>query len=96
MTTHSDLVKAIAIETKDATYAPIYDLRWNIVKLVNIADGLVLETRPDPFGQNLGMLEGCPWTFCSKRYDPELRQWTSLDSLMQDSRPYRYCFNNPL
>jgi RHS repeat-associated protein len=110
MTTHPDLVRAIAIETKDAIYAPIYDVRWNIVKLVNIADGSVLETRPDPFGQNLAILEGCPWTFCSKRYDPEiglvdfgarsydpeLREWTSLDPLMQDSNPYRYCFDNPL
>jgi RHS repeat-associated protein len=110
MTTHPDLVRAIAIETKDAIYAPIYDLRWNIVKLVNIVDGSVLETRPDPFGQNLITLEGCPWTFCSKRYDPdiglvnfgfrdydpELREWTSLDPLMQDSNPYRYCFDDPL
>jgi RHS repeat-associated protein len=101
MTTHSNLVRAIAIETKDTIYAPIYDLRWNIVKLVNIADGSVLETRPDPFGQNLATLKGFPWTFCSKRYDlelglvdfgarsydPELREWTNLDPLMQDSNP---------
>lgn len=110
MTTHKDLVRAIAIETQDATYAPIYDFCWNIVKLINIEDGTIIETRPDPFGENLATLSGCPWTFCSKRYDPDtnlvdfgyryydihLKEWTSLDPLMQDSNPYRYCFNNPL
>lgn len=110
MTSHPDLVRAIAIETKDAVYAPIYDFQWNIVKLVDISDGRVIETRPDPFGQNLATLEGCPWTFCSKRYDqeaglvhfgsrdydPELREWTSLDPLKQDAESYRYCFNLPL
>jgi RHS repeat-associated protein len=110
LSSHPDLVRAIAIETEDATYAPIYDLRWNIVKLVNMEDGRVLETRPDPFEQNLAELEGCPWTFCCKRYDRDthlvdfgyryysidLKEWTSLDPLMQDSNPYRYCFNDPL
>jgi len=80
------------------------------VKLVNVEDGKVMETRPDPFGENLSKLAGCPWTFCSKRYDPDinlvdfgyryydtdLKEWTSLDPLMQDTNPYRYCFNNPM
>ena len=59
----TDLVRAIAIETADAIYAPIYDHRWNIVKLVNVEDGTVTETRPDPFGENLSKIEGCPWTY---------------------------------
>jgi RHS repeat-associated protein len=106
----TDLVRAIAIETADAIYAPIYDHRWNIVKLVNVEDGTVTLTRPDPFGENLNKLSGCPWTFCSKRFDPDtnlvdfgyryydidLKEWTSLDPLMQDTNPYRYCFNNPM
>ena len=110
LTLHPDMVRAIAIETQDAVYAPIYDMRWNIIKLVNIEDGTILETRPDPFGQNLHALKGCPWTFCSKRYDedtalvdfgnrhydPALQKWTTLDPMMQDSSPYRYCFDNPM
>ncbi|MCH9617248.1 MAG: hypothetical protein SP4CHLAM5_07710 [Chlamydiia bacterium] len=110
ISTHPDLVRAVAIETEDAIFAPIYDIRCNIVKLVNIDDGKVYDTRPDPFGQNLSLLKGCPWTFCSKRYDPDthlvdfgyryydvdLKEWITLDPLMQDSDPYRYCFNNPL
>ena len=110
MTIHQDLVRAIAIETEDTIYAPIYDSRWNIVKLVNIENGAIIDTRPDPFGQNLNELDGCPWTFQSKRYDPdvglvnfgyrdydpELRKWTSLDPLKQDNMPYRYCFDNPM
>ncbi len=110
MTTHPDLIRAIALETEDAIYAPIYDFQWNIIKLVNIDDGSIIETRPDPFGRNLNELKGCPWTFCSKRYDPEtglvdfgyrnydpeLGEWTALDPFMQDDHPYRYCFNNPM
>jgi hypothetical protein len=34
--------------------------------------------------------------FGFRDYDPELREWTSLDPLMQDSNPYRYCFDDPL
>jgi RHS repeat-associated protein len=34
--------------------------------------------------------------FGYRDYDPELREWTTLDRLMQDCNPYRYCFNNPL
>lgn len=110
MTTHPDMVRAIAIETKDATYAPIYDHRWNIVKLINIEDQTIYETRPDPFGQNLKDLKGCPWTFCSKRYDPDLalvnfghrdydpqlKEWTTPDPLMQAADPYQYCLGDPL
>ena len=110
VTPHPNMVRAVAIETNDAIYAPIYDVHWNIVKQINIEDGIILQTRPDPFGQNLHELKGCPWTFCSKRYDkdialvdfgyryydPELREWTAFDPLMQDSDPYRYCFDNPM
>lgn len=110
LTTHPDMVRAIAIETKDAVYAPIYDFRWNIVKLVNINDGTIIHTKSDPYGQNLRELSECPWIFSSKRfdaeiglvnfgyrdYDPDLKEWISLDPLMQDQNPYRYCFDNPL
>ncbi len=71
MTNHPNLVRAIAVETEDAVYAPIYDARWNIVKLVNIEDRTIIEIRPDAFGQNLKELKGCPWIFCSKRFDRE-------------------------
>lgn len=110
ITSHPDLVRAIAIETKDAIYTPIYDTRWNIIQLVNLETDAIIKTKPEPFGENLHELEGCPWTFCSKRYDkdiglvnfgyrdydPELREWTSLDPFMQDTDPYRYCFGDPL
>ncbi len=109
LSTHPTMVRAIAIETNNAIYAPIYDFQWNIVKLIDIETGEVIDTRPNLYGKNLAHLDGCPWTFCSKRYDPdaelvdfgyrhydpELCEWLTPDPLNKDPQTYRYCFNNP-
>ena len=36
ISTHKDYLRPIAIETKDAIYAPIYDVQGNLVKLIDI------------------------------------------------------------
>lgn len=104
--------QAIAIETASAIYAPIYDIQWNISKLIDIKTREIYNFNIDPFGKNLHkQLPITPWLFATKEYDfetglvyfghryydPSIQRWLSKDPLYQDmNNLYTYCFNNPL
>lgn len=104
--------QAIAIETASAIYAPIYDIQWNISKLIDIKTREIYHFDIDPFGKNLHkQLPITPWLFATKEYDfetglvyfghryydPSIQRWLSKDPLYQDmNNLYTYCFNNPL
>ena len=107
---HKDILRPIAIETKDAIYAPIHDIQGNIIKLVNMATREVVSlTLPDPFGRGLSKEAPISWIFSGKYYDreldlvyfghryysPQLRKWISPDPACQSADLYQYCFNNP-
>lgn len=109
--TNSEIIKAIAIETKDATYAPIYTFHGNIAQLINIATKERFDfSTLDPFGSNLHAFpQSCSFIFASKYcdletgliyfkeryYDPELLRWLSPDPIPSTPNPYSYCLNNP-
>lgn len=106
------IAQAIAIETPDSIYAPIYDIQWNISKLIDINTKEVYTFNTDPFGGNLDQeIPITPWLFATKEYDPEtnliyfghryydptIQRWLSKDPLLQkEDNLYTYCFNNPL
>lgn len=106
------IARAIAIETPNAIYAPIYDIQWNICKLINIKTKKIYPYAIDPFGKNINQHPLLtPWLFCTKEYDPEtnliyfghryydpsIQKWLTRDPLPQDiNNLYTYCFNNPL
>ncbi len=107
---HNDTLKPIAIETKEAIYAPIHDVQGNIIKLINITTKEVLSlTKSDPFGRGLSKDAPTSWIFAGKHYDkeadliyfsnryycPELKQWMTPDPAHQTDDPYQYCLNNP-
>jgi RHS repeat-associated protein len=107
---HKDLLRPIAIETKDAIYAPIHDVQGNIVKLIDIAtkEVICLE-KLDPFGRGIADNAPTSWIFAGKHYDPEvglvyfgsrfyspdIRIWLTPDPERQTADLYCYCLNNP-
>ncbi|MBM3192239.1 MAG: RHS repeat-associated core domain-containing protein [Chlamydiae bacterium] len=108
---HKDVLRPIAIETKDAIYAPIHDIQGNIIKLVDIATREVTSLAlPDPFGRGLSKESPTSWIFSGKYYDreldlvyfgrryysPQLKKWLSPDPAFQTLDPYQYCLNKPL
>ena len=107
---HKDILRPIAIETRDAIYAPIHDVQRNIVKLIDIKTKEVISfDLPDPFGRGLAKDAPTSWIFSGKFYDkevdlvyfgdryysPELKKWLSRDPAHQGLDLYQYCFNNP-
>lgn len=97
LSSDNNLIRSIAIETKDEIYAIIHDYQGNISKLIN-AENQEVTSIPhiDPFGGNLdGVAFPIPWLFASKHYDaetrlvyfggryydPELKQWITPDPL---------------
>lgn len=104
LSTHNDIFRPIAIETKNAVYAPIHDVQGNIIRLINIATREVITIDGfDPYGKGLPNNVPTAWIFSGKHYDgianlvyfgsryysPELRQWLTPDPLMQTSNPYQ-------
>jgi len=111
LSAHADMVKAIAIETPTAIYAPIHDIQGNITKLIDITSREVItHSIPDPFGRGLSTDSPTPWIYCGKNYDPEtglvyfgnrfycpsIKKWLTPDPSFQTNDPYQYCLNNPL
>ena len=110
LSTHNDIFRPRAIETKNGIYAPIHDVQGNIIRLIDIATREVISIDGfDPYGKGLPNNAPTAWIFSGKHYDaeadlvyfgsryysPELRQWLTPDPLMQTSNPYQYCLDNP-
>jgi len=111
LSSHKDILRPIAIETRDAVYAPIHDVQGNIMSLVDVRKREVIKLNwADPYGR--GLTEDAPtaWIFAGKNYDaeagvvyfgarfysPELKRWLTPDPLEQGEDHYQYCFDNPL
>jgi len=95
---HVDIIRPIAIETRDAIYAPIHNVQGNISKLVNILTQEVVSlSLADPYGRGLSQKAPTAWIFSGKHYDretgliyfgyryysPELMKWLTPDPLLQ-------------
>jgi|JI9StandDraft_1071089.scaffolds.fasta_scaffold52264_3 RHS repeat-associated protein len=107
---NKNILRPIAIETRDAVYAPIHDIQGNIIKLVNIlTKEVVTLSIPDAYGRGLSKNSPVAWIFSGKYYDrdaelvyfgarfysPEIRQWLTPDPAYQSDDPYEYCLGNP-
>lgn len=106
------IAQAVAIEVGNKVYAPIYDVQWNISKLIDVDTEEVYTFMTNPFGTNIdpGNII-TPWLFSTKEYDPEtnliyfghryydpsMQRWLSKDPLLQkEENYYTYCLHNPL
>jgi RHS repeat-associated protein len=107
---HLDILKPIAIETKEAVFVPIFDCMGNIIKLINGETKEVIELeRAGPFGKGLSKNSPTSWIFANKHYDkeldliyfgarfysPKIHKWLTPDPALQSDDLYHYCFNNP-
>ena len=110
LSAHPDFIRPIAIETREAIYAPIHSYNGTIIKLVDLFTKEVISlSKADPFGRNLSKDSPTPWIFSGKPYDPvtdlvyfghryyspDLKKWLTPDPAQQTADPYQYCFNNP-
>ncbi len=111
LSSHKDILRPIAIETKDAIYAPIHDVQGNIVRLINISNKEVLKINEiNPFGKGLPNNAPTSWLFAGKNFDketgliyfgeryycPALKAWLSPDHMKQSVNHFQYCQDNPL
>ena len=100
----------MAIETQNATYAPVQNLQGTITALIDISTGKEIPlATADAFGKNLDPNAPVSWIFSGKYYDkeaeliyfgmrhysPELRQWLTPDPMQQSDDPYLYCLGDP-
>lgn len=108
---NENIVRPIAIETRDAIYAPIHDIQGNIIKLINVSTREVVNLSiPNAYGKGLSKDSPVSWIFSGKHYDPvtglvyfgaryyspELKQWLTPDPVHQSDNPYEYCLGDPL
>jgi RHS repeat-associated protein len=106
-----DIGAAIAIEIRDAVYAPLHDFAGNVIALLS-SDGHIVERYEiDAFGkEKISSTPINPWRFCSKRseeelvffglrfYDPLLGRWISPDpaGFVDGANLYAYVQNSPI
>ncbi len=104
---HGDIGSAVIIEKGSDLYAPLHDLKGNLIALVDLDGNLLEAISVDAFGQNLALLEEkliCPWRFQSKRleedlilfplrfYDPSIYRWITPDPSGYQDGPNVYRF----
>jgi len=109
----AEISAAIAFEIKGTCYVPFYDSAGNVRELVDLRSKKSAGTlRYTAFGEQITDCSLSPWTFSSKRFDPEsgliffgkryylpsLGQWTTKDPLgdVDGLNFYSYVHNNPL
>jgi RHS repeat-associated protein len=111
----AEVGSSLLFELGNKRYIPIHDHRGNIVQLIHVkSEKAVRTTYYSAFGQPV-METGSthsPWTFCSKREDPEtnfiyfgrryympdLERWLTADpaGFIDGPNLYSYVHNNPL
>jgi RHS repeat-associated protein len=106
-----DIGGAVVIEVEGNLYAPLHDLRGDVIALVSPEGALVESYHYDAFGRqkNEASTQN-PWRYCSKRniqglvyfglrfYDPSLGRWLTPDPAGPIDSPnlYLYVLNSPL
>lgn len=100
---HKDLMRPIAIETKDSVYAPIHNNIGHISHLISIDTQEKISYIHDPYGQNLASESFIiPWLFAGKYYDaetdmicygdryysPSLKMWLTPDKIEDPNREH--------
>jgi RHS repeat-associated protein len=108
---NADVLRPIAIETKEGVFAPIHDYQGKIIKLINMTTKEIVQLDDvDPFGRGIPDNLPTPWVFLGKNYDfeaglvyfgkryysPLLRAWMTKDPLGQSNDLYEFCLGNPL
>ena len=100
---HKDLMRPIAIETKDSVYAAIHNNIGHISHLINMDTQEKISYVHDPYGQNLSTEPFIvPWLFAGKYYDvetdlicygdryysPSLKMWLTPDKIEDPNREH--------
>ncbi len=108
----AEIGASVAIELRNEVYAPIHDLRGNIVKLISKTGQATESYSYTAFGEETLSTSYNPWRFCSKRtesefnlvyfgrrfYSPSLGRWLNPDpqGFTDGMNLYAYVHNNPL
>ncbi len=108
---NGDILRPVAIETKNGIYAPIHDVQGKLMRLIDISSReIIMIDAVDPFGGGLPENAPTSWIFCGHHYDkeaglvyfgrryysPKLKQWLTPDPQKQSEDPYEFCLGNPL
>ncbi len=108
---HENILRPIAIETKNAIYAPVQNIQGTITALIDISTGKKISLAlADAFGDGLDQNAPVSWIFSGKYYDkeaglvyfgarhysPEIGQWITPDPMKQSDDPYLYCLGDPI
>jgi RHS repeat-associated protein len=111
LSVHKDIIRPIAIETRNGIYCPFHDMHGNITKLINIKTRESISLKiADPYGRGLSDDALVPWIFSYKHYDPQTElvyfghrfyspvvgKWLTNDPAHQTDDPHEYCLYNPL
>ncbi|MFZ4772725.1 MAG: RHS repeat domain-containing protein [Chlamydiia bacterium] len=96
LTPHKDSIRSVAVEIKGEVFAPIHNFQGDIVRLISITDGQVINTEPsNSYGDAPTNEPIIPWIYREKHYDaetglinfgaryysPHMRRWISPDPL---------------
>lgn len=101
---NEEIGAAVLLEIKDLTLMPLHDFRGNVVSLVDINDGNLIECyRYSAYGEeqifdssgNRQNMALCPWRFSSKRVDLETG-WTFFGRRYYDSEIGKWTTPDPL
>jgi RHS repeat-associated protein len=108
----AEIGASIAIELDGRSYAPIHDLRGNIIKLVSETGQVAESYSYTAFGEETASNPRNPWRFSSKRtdtefnliyygrrfYSPALGRWLTPDpqGFTDGMNLYAFVHNNPL
>lgn len=101
---NGEIGAAVLLEIKDQTLCPLHDFRGNMVALVKVDDGTLVESyRYTAYGEeqifdscgNRQSTAFCPWRFSSKRIDPETG-WTFFGRRYYDSEVGKWVTPDPL
>jgi RHS repeat-associated protein len=106
---YGEIGSTIALELQGSIYAPLHDLRGNIIGIIS-SEGTIKESYElDSFGQGSSTNATCPWRFSSKRhiedliyfgmrfYDPTLKRWITPDpaGYVEGINLYAFVSNSP-
>ena len=110
--TQADMGAAIAFELSGKTFVPLHDSLGNLIHVLDIKDGTILESFDYSAFAEESTQSTIPWRFASKRADPEtglvffghryynpsISRWLTPDPLHFTAglNLYNYCKNNPL
>ena len=112
VSTDLSIPETVAVEFNQKTFAPITDMQKNICRLVDpFSKKAASHYDFTAFGEEEGQIDGNPWRYAAKRFDPELKLvyfgkryydpelaiWLTTDPVgfVDSLNLYQYALNNP-